>query len=149
MEQAKKHLKISALIVLLFVVLDLVKIVAELFLGELSSAQASGNLVLITQIILLVVSALLLLPSVYVGIKSLRIAKNPVPCKAHIVWAAIILVFSALGLIEPVVGMIGQGNFAGNAPALFSALLEIVIYWDVITYARAINKELAKAEQQA
>ena len=149
MEQAKKHLKVSSYIVLLFVVLTLIELIAAIFLGDLSSAQAPGNLVLITQIFLLVFSALLMLPKIYVGIKGLRIAKNPVPCKKHIVWAVIILVFTALELIEPISAMIRQGDFSGNARVFFSIMLEVVIYWDYIVYARSLNKELAKTEEQA
>ena len=144
MEQARKHLKISSFVVLLFAGLTLLQIITELVFGELNSAQipagAPENTLLITKIIVLVVSLLLLLPSVYVGLKGLRIAKEPNSSKGHIIWAGIIFVFSILELIDPVVGILKYGSWGENAGALFSIALDMVIYYDYIKYARAVAK---------
>ena len=144
MEQAKKHLKVSSLIVLLFAALTLLQIVTELFFGDLKSAVipdgAPENILMITQIVIMVVSLLLLLPSIYVGVKGLRIAKNPSSGKAHIVWACIILAVSVSGLIDPVVAIIKQGGGFENFSSLFSIILDVVIYYDYIKYAREIAK---------
>ena len=147
MEKARKKLKTESLLVLLFAALSLIQVIAELWFGELSTVDAPENLVRITQIILLVVTVLFTLPKVYVGIRGLRIAKNPVATKGHIVWAIIIFVFSALGLIEPVIGFVQQGDTYENISALFSVLLEMTIYFDYIMCARAVRKEyLQEAE---
>ena len=150
MEKAKKHLKISSLVVLVFVAMSLMEIAAEIFLGDLGSAQipagAPDNILQITRTILLVFSVLLLLPKLYVGIKGLRIAKKPNDSKGHIILAIIIFAFSALCLIEPVMNVIKQGSIQDNASAIFGVLLELAIYYDYIMYARAVAKESSKIE---
>ena len=144
MEQARKNLKISSIVVLVFAGVYLVQIVAELLYGKLNHATipegAPENLLLITKIILFAVSLLFLLPQVYVGVRGLRIAKNPTPSKGHIVWAVILLVLAALGLIEPVARMISRGGAYDNVTTLFSLLLEVTIYLEYINYARAVRK---------
>lgn len=144
MEQTRKHLKISSFVVLLFAALSLLQIVTELLFGELNSTQipvgAPENTLLITKIILLVVSLLFLLPEVYVGLKGLRIAKRPNSSKGHIIWAGIILVFSVLELIDPVIAILKHGGGAENISALFSVFLDVAIYYDYIKYAKAVAK---------
>ena len=144
MEETRKHLKTSSFVVLLFAGLSLLRIITELLFGELNSAQlpegAPENTLLITKLILLAVSLLLLLPKVYVGVKGLRIAKKPDSSKGHIIWAGIILAFSAFELIDPAVAIVKHGNVAENVSALFGVLLEVTIYYEYIKYARAAAK---------
>ena len=147
MKQTLKHFKTASLVVLLFAGFSLLQIVSELLFGELNSAPlpagAPENTLMIAKIILLVVSLLLLLPKFYVGIKGLRIAKNPNASKRHIIWATIILVFSIVELIEPAVATVKQGGGYENISALCSVLVEVAIYYDYIKYARAVAKEVA------
>ena len=144
MEQTRKHLKLSAIVVLVFAGLSLVQIISELLFGDINSAEipeaSPENVLLITKIILLVVSFVLLLPQIYVGIKGLKVAKNPDNSKGHIVWACILLVLSVIDLIEPITGFFSQGFVYENITAFFSVLLEITIYYDFIKYARAVLK---------
>lgn len=144
MEQSKKNLRVSSIVVLVFAGLTLLQIVSELLLGELNEATipegAPDNILLITKIILLAVTVALLLPQIYIGCKGLRVAKNPDSSKAHIVWAVILLVFSVLGLISPVVNMIEQGGIYENTATLLSVLLEVVIYFEYIKYAKEVSK---------
>jgi len=145
MEEARKHLRITSFIVLLFAGLTLFRTVVALLFGELNSVQlpegAPENTLLITKIILLVVSVLLLLPELYVGLKGLRIAKKPNASKGHIIWAGIILVFLVLGLIDPVVAILKYGIETENIISLFSIFLEVTIYYDYIKYARVVAKQ--------
>ena len=145
MEQSRKNLKISSIVVLIFAGFSLLQIVAELLFGELNNAAipegGPNNVLLITKIFLLAVSVLLLLPSVYVGVKGLKVAKRPDSSKSHIILAVILLVFAALGLVEPAIGFVKQGELTDNLSSLFGALLEVVIYFEYIQYARAVAKK--------
>ena len=143
--ETRKHLKLSSIVILLFAGFSLLQIVSELWFGDLNNAAipegAPNNVLLITRIFVVGVSVLLLLPSVYVGVKGLKMAKNPDDSKGHIVWATIILVIAVLNLFDPILGFINQKNTTETLGALFSVLLEISIYFDYVKYAKAIAKE--------
>ena len=146
MEKATKQLKQSSIFVLLFAGFSLLQIVGTLIWGDLNSAEipagAPENVLLITKIILLSVSLVLLLPKIYVGIKGLKIAKNPAPAKAHIVWGVIILVFNILNIIEPATAALKDGLSYDTTSAIFSVLLDVVIIYEYIIHARAVAKAL-------
>ena len=142
MEQAKKHLKISSMLVLLFVGISLLEIATELMFGDINSAPipdgAPDNILLITKTFVMVVALVLMLPKIYVGIKGLKIAKYPNTSKGHIIWAVIIFVFTLLGLVEPAMAILKQDSV--NISALFGVLLELAIYYDYIKYAKLVAK---------
>ena len=114
-------------------------------LGDLNSAAvpegSPENIVLITKMILLGVSLVILLPKFYVGIKGLKIAKNPDSSKKHITWAKIILVFEALGLINPIIAILNQGSIADQFMAITDVGLEVIIIYEYIKYAKALAKQ--------
>ena len=143
--EKRKHLKWSSVAILAFVGFTLLELVAEIFLGELNNVAvpegAPANVLLITKIILLCVSALFTLPGIYVGLKGLKIAKNPDSSKGHIVWAKILLAIAVLSLAAPVFGFISKADGVETLGGLFSILLEIVIYFDYIKHATAVAKE--------
>ena len=144
MEQSRKQFKIASLVVLIFTAFTLVNLIAEIFYGDLSNAAlpegAPSNALAVTQIFVLVFSFVMLLPQVYIGWKGLRVAKNPDDSKGHIIWAAILLGFAVLGLIEPVIALIQQGGTYGNISDLFGGLLDVIIFYEYIQYARAVLK---------
>ena len=144
MEQSRKNLKLSAIVVLAWAGATLIGLISELLYGEINSAAipegAPDNILLITKIFLVSISLLLLLPQVYVGIKGLRIAKNPNSSKGHIVWAVILLVFAVLGIIDPIVNLAKSGDTFNDIRSLSSIVLEIVIYFEYIKYAREVRK---------
>ena len=145
MEQTLKHFKISSFAVLILAGFSLFEIISELLFGELNSAQlpagAPENTLLIAKIVLLAVSVLLLLPKFYVGIKGLRIAKNPNTSKRHITWAMIIFAVLLLELIGPAVTAIQQGGGYDNISAVCGVLMELAFYYDYIKYAKAVAKQ--------
>ena len=142
MEQAKKHLKISSMLVLLFVGISLLEIATELMFGDINSAPipdgAPDNILLITKTFVMVFALVLMLPKIYVGIKGLKIAKYPNASKTHIIWAVIIFVLTLLGLVEPAMAILKQDSV--NISALFGVLLELAIYYDYIKYAKLVAK---------
>jgi hypothetical protein len=147
MEQTRKYLKLSSISVLALAVFSLLQIVSELLYGELNNAAipegAPENILLITKIFLFSVSLLLTLPSVYVGIKGLRIAKKPNSSKGHIVWAIILLVLASLSLIEQGVGFIHDGFKFENISAFWSIAIEVAVLAEYIKFSIAVRKTVA------
>ena len=144
MEQSRKHLRISSWIILLFAALTFIQLLGELAWGEINHAVipdgAPENVVDIAKIFIAVLTLLCLIPEVYVGIKGLRVAKNPNSSKAHIVLAIVIFVFTLLSLVSPVIGFFGGDDAGENISTVFSLLLNASIYFDYIKYARLVAK---------
>jgi uncharacterized membrane protein YhaH (DUF805 family) len=144
MEQTRKNFKTASIVVLIFAGLSLLSVIVGLIFGDFNSvevpADAPENILLMTKTLLLVVSLIFLLPQVYIGVKGLKIAKTPDKSKGHIVWAVILLVFSVLSLITPVVNMVTQGDIMDNVGTLLGALLEVIVYYEYIKYAREVLK---------
>lgn len=142
MQNPRKFLKVYSIFILILSVFTLTSIVVELWFGELNEAQipegSPENVLLIARIIILSISALLLLPQFYVGIKGLKIAKNPTPARAHIFWGIIIFVFTILGVIEPISILVKQGFSYRNLSSVFNIAIEAFIFFDYVRYARAV-----------
>ena len=141
----KKHLKWSSIAILALTGFTLLQLVFEMIFGELNNAElpegSPANILLITKIFVLCVSALLMIPSIYVGIKGLKVAKNPDASRAHIIWAIILFALSVVSLVEPLLGVIGQENTRENIDSLLSILVSVSVYFDFIKEARAVRKE--------
>lgn len=149
MEQSRKNLKNSSIIVLALAGLSLLNILFELFFGELSGELnnatvpegAPENTVLITQIFILVVSVLMLLPQAYIGIKGLKIAKKPNASKGHIVWGIILVVLTAAGLISPLVSFLkGTGEAFGNVSEFLSIAVDVAVLVGYVKFAMDVRK---------
>ena len=144
MEKTKKNLKITSVVLLIMAGFSLLNILAELCFGEINSAAlpegAPGNILLIAKIILLAISSLLLWPQIYISIKGLKIAKNPNASKRHIFWATVLLILSVIALISPVVDLLNQVSVYQNVGAVLSILIDVVLYFEYVKYAKAIAK---------
>ena len=142
MEQSRKHLKISSIVVLIFAGLFMLELVSGLVFGDITSVEGvSEEALRITRIFVLSISLVMMLPQIYIGIKGLLIAKNPNAYCGHIVWAIILFVFSVLSLVSPIVGMFQQGIVYQPIKELFGVLLEVLVYFDYIRYAKAVRAE--------
>ena len=144
MEQSRKNLKTTSIVVLALAGLSLLNILFELFFGEFKETidnatipdGAPDNIILITQIFILVVSVLILLPQVYIGIKGLKIANKPDTSKGHIVWGIILVVFTAAGLITPFVALVqGNGTVFENVAELLSIAVDVMILVEYVKFA--------------
>ena len=144
MKQACKHLKVSSILVLVLAAVDLLRLMAALFYGEINSVElpegSPENILLITKLVLLVISMALTLPRVHVGLKGMRIANHPDRSVGHIVWAIIIFVLAVTNLFSPIGGLIKQEDVVNNVGTLLSVLLEVLVYFDYIRYALIIRK---------
>ena len=145
MEKNRKGLKITSIILLIFAGSSILNILGEMFFGEINNIAVpdggSVNILLITKLIILAVSALLLWPQVYIGIKGLRVAKAPNASKGHIFWAIALFIFSVLGLISPTLELLREIDVYQNVGAILSILVEACLYFEYIRFAKAIAKE--------
>ena len=143
--EAKKLLKLNSIIILVFAVITLANLVVNVCFGFGSDVKlpegSPENLLLITQIFLISVSTIFMIPKIYVGIKGLRVAKKPVSTKAHIIWAFILLVFAALSFVSSVSDMINNGIGGLRIASALAIVVEIIAYIDYIKYAKAVAKE--------
>jgi hypothetical protein len=144
MEKARKNLRISSIVILIFAGLSLINIVAQLIWGDFSNAPipdgSSDNILLIAKTVLLGVSLLLLIPDVYIGVKGLKAAKNPISSKGHIVWATILFVLSIIALISPILGLFSSDSVRESISAILSCLVQILIYFEYIRDAKRVAK---------
>ena len=142
MEQLKKHLKISSIVVLIFTLGTVFNIIAGLMeLNALNVPEgAPDNTLMITRIILMVVSAILILPQFYIVFKGLKIAKKPNSSKSHIVVAIILFIFTLLSLLCSSFTLI-EGMSNEGIGTLLGIAIEASVYFDYIMAARAVANE--------
>ena len=135
MSNSRKHLKISSILVLVLAAATFIKTVVSVIFGDLPSA-----IVLITQISLFIFSAVLLLPQIYVGVKGILVSMHPTRSKLHIIVAIVLIIFSIIGLVFPIIGIINREAIFDNIGTIIGLLLEILVYFDYIKYAKMASK---------
>lgn len=144
MEKARKNLRITSIVVLIFAGLSLINIVAQLIWGDFSNAPipegSSDSVLFIAKIVLFGISLLLLIPDVYIGVKGLKVAKKPGSSKGHIVWAIILFVLSIIALISPIVSLFSAESIRESISAILSGLVQILIYFEYIKDAKTLVK---------
>ena len=145
MSNARKNLKYMSIVILALTVFTLIRVLLDVFSLEIDAdAVADGvtaGLVLFAQIFVCAFSLILLLPQVYVGVKGLKISKTPDSSRAHIVWATILAVLSALGILSPISAMVQTGDFANNFAALLDAATDAAVYIAYVGFAKQVLKE--------
>ena len=138
----RKYLKNISIIVLILAGIFLINLVRGIFFDGLNQAAipegAPENTLQITQIFMLVMSLLFLLPQIYVGVKGLKIANEPDASKGHIVWASILLATAAWSVASGLFSMIGDGVTLSSVFDIAVVAVETVVYWVYIKFARAI-----------
>ena len=135
MSNSRKHLKISSILVLVLAAATFIKTVVSVIFGGIPSA-----IVLITQISLFIFSAVLLLPQIYVGVKGILVSMHPTRSKLHIIVAIVLFIFSIIGLVFPIIGIINREAIFDNIGTIIGLLLEILVYFDYIKYAKMASK---------
>lgn len=145
MDQSRKNLKVSSIVILLLGVWSLVDVLLQVFFGEINNAQipagAPDNILEITRIFLIVVSALILLPQFYIGIKGLVVTNKPNSSKGHIRWAIVLLVFTIIGFVDAVIKVIGGQSIKEYISVFLNLAFEGVLYYEYIVFARLVAKE--------
>ncbi len=143
MSNSRNHLKEASFLVLLFTAFSFIRMIIQLFVGfeaDPTQVGVSHEIIVATMIVVFVVGLILLLPQLYVGVKGMKIAKNPTSAKGHIVWAVILLVFSAFGIIATVSSIAEQVNVVDNVITLVDHALDVIVYCMYIKYANRVLK---------
>ena len=143
MSISRNHLKEASFLVLLFTAFSFIRMLIQVFVGfeaDPTQVGVSHEIIVVTMIVMFVVGLILLLPQLYVGVKGMKIAKNPTSSKGHIVWAVILLVFSAFGIISTVTSIAEQINVVDNVITLVDHALDVIVYCMYIKYANRVLK---------
>ena len=143
MSISRNHLKEASFLVLLFTAFSFIRMIIQVFVGfeaDPTQVGVSHEIIVVTMIVMFVVGLILLLPQLYVGVKGMKIAKNPTSSKGHIVWAVILLVFSAFGIISTVTSIAEQINVVDNVITLVDHALDVIVYCMYIKYANRVLK---------
>ena len=143
MSISRNHLKEASFLVLLFTAFSFIRMIIQVFVGfeaDPTQVGVSHEIIVVTMIVMFVVGLILLLPQLYVGVKGMKIAKNPTSSKGHIVWAVILLVFSAFGIVSTVSSIAEQINVIDNVITLVDHALDVIVYCMYIKYANRVLK---------
>lgn len=144
MLNARKNLKCLSAVVLALAGLSFIRVIWDAFFTEFNVESlpegTTAGVVLAAQIVVCVVGCILLLPQIYVGVKGLKIAEKPDHSKAHIVWATILTVISAIGIIPLVVNIVNAGNVFENVVELIDLATDVAIYVAYISCAKQVLK---------
>ena len=148
MEKMRKNLKITSIAILILTVFSLVTSITTLaFDGiqvpeESLSGGLSKDIAYITLTIIWVFGIITLLPSIYIGLKGLKIAKNPDNSKSHMVWAVIMIILGGISAITSVSSLSGSADLLGDILSLISTLLQIALYVIFFREAKQIRNSL-------
>ena len=144
MNNARKNLKLMSIVILALAVFTLIRVGMSAFSIDFNMEElpegATSSFVLAAQIGMCVFSFILLLPQIYVGLKGMKISKNPDNSKAHIVWATILAVLSVIAILSPVGNMIQTGDIAGNFAELIDMVTDAAVYIAYIGFAKQVLK---------
>ena len=144
MSNARKNLKWLSTVVLALAGLSFIRVIWDAFFTDFNVESlpegTTAGVVLAAQIMLSVVGCILLLPQIYVGVKGLKIAEKPDHSRAHIVWAIILTVISAIGIISPAANIINAENVFENVVEFIDMATDIAIYVAYIGYAKQVSK---------
>ena len=131
-------------IVLALAALSLISIIYELIAGEINSSEipagSPDNILMITKIILLVVSAIMLIPQTYVGIKGIMVAKKPNSSRFHILVAMVLFGFLAIEVILELVGIFTKGDIGQSIADFLSLAVDAAIMLDYVRCANEVAR---------
>ena len=149
MENAKKQLKTYSIVVLILAAFSVVRSILQVILTDydklyldalVKDPATTKAIVTAGAIITVVVSLILVLPQVFVGYRGMKVAKNPDSKKGFIVWAWILLVLAGIGVISGIVSLVNSSDILGTITSIADALLDAVIFFCVIHYAKIVQK---------
>ena len=141
MEKARKSLKEMSIVMLILAGLSFIKsCVVFIDAGlKLDSAEYTEGALITGVVILCIFGLVLCIPEIYIGIRGIKIAKNPVGTKGHIVWAIILLVLSAIATVSAIFNIF-QGVNTSTIADLANAVLDVCILILYINSAKAVQK---------
>ena len=138
-KKAKTGLKFTSECILILLAVSFVRSILEIFLTDVKIDGVSEGLIIASKIILCVLFAMIIfIPQIYIGVKGIKIAKNPTDSKSHIVWAVIFVIFAFISAISAIVDMVNTGDIAANIFVLIDGVVDIALYLCYIVYAKRV-----------
>ena len=143
MENYRKHLRDMSILVLVFAVIGCVRAILNVFMMDFNMEAlpdgATAGIVLVSQIITTVFMLIFAIPDFYIGVKGLKISKNPDSSKAHIVWATILAVLSVFALLSHISGL-AQSGIVNGLINIIGTAADVAIYVWYIVCAKQVRK---------
>ena len=143
MENYRKHLRDMSILVLVFAVIGCVRAILNVFMMDFNMEAlpdgATAGIVLVSQIIMTVFMLIFAIPDFYIGVKGLKISKNPDSSKAHIVWATILAVLSGLSVLS-YISSLTQGDIVNGLINVIGTALDVAIYVLYIICAKKVRQ---------
>ena len=149
MNNAKKELKLMSILILAFAALTIVMNCIKAFTGGLTITELPAdakNLGLtleayqIVAYITFALTLLFILPNVFVGLRGLKMSKEPAKTKGHIVWAFILGALALVSMFSHIPQAIGTPNF-DNIWTVIDKAVEAFIFGTYIYYAILVYRE--------
>jgi uncharacterized membrane protein YhaH (DUF805 family) len=143
-EKARKSLKELSVLVLAFAAYSLIRVVlGAIFTDFDASVLPEGTtegMFTVGKIVLCAISLILLLPQIYVGVKGLKVSKNPDNSKGHITWATVLAVISVIGVISSAYNLIQAGEIVNDILEMADMLIDVALFGFYVKYAKQILK---------
>ena len=153
----RKNLHDYGLVLVILGILDLFMfvstIVASLIDGTITKviATAEPDIIVAVKVILgLVVGlmGLIVLADVFIGIKALKVSKNPNADKGYITAAKVFFVMSVIASISHIVTLFnGSVSVVDTVLNLVSAVLGAVVYFLFVKAAQAVRRDVLNGEK--
>ena len=145
MEKSRRKLKSAGILVLMFTIESIIELVAQFLLTDFNDmALPEGlpaNTWLIAKIVALAILIIPMIPSIYVGIKGVKVANDPDYSRAHIVWAVIILIFKIFELASAVLLTLAGEDPLAMVGYVVLAFIDVIIYINFIKWAKRVYNE--------
>ena len=143
MNQAKKRLKFISECILILLAVSFIKSILEIFLKDVTIDDVSESLIITSKIVIcLLFTVIIFIPQLYIGVRGLKIAKNPNSSKSHIIWAVIFAGFAILSIISAIVGMVNTGDIARNIFGIVNGGIDLAMYSCYIVFAKQVFDEV-------
>ena len=141
-EQTKKNLRIISLCLVIFSIVSLALAAMDLITFWMDRDNYSGTsdgVVLASIGIVGVMSLLMVAVQIYIGLKGMKVAKEPDSSKGHITWATVLLVLSIIALVSPVMEMIQTKAIVANVVTIIDCLVDVHLYYYFIKWAKEVR----------
>ena len=141
-EQTKKNLRIISLCLVIFSIVSLALAAMDLITFWMDRDNYSGTsdgVVLASIGIVGVMSLLMVAVQIYIGLKGMKVAKEPDSSKGHITWATVLLVLSIIALVSPVMEMIQTKAIVANVVTIIDCLVDVLLYYYFIKWAKEVR----------
>ena len=146
MEKNRKNLRDFSIIILALVALSLIRSIVTVCINGFPQPTnipegMTKEIAKVITIITFALSFVLLLPQIYLGVKGIKIANgSSTSGKAHIIWALILIVFSAITVISSISDLTKAFNL-DSVLNLLGPVVDLALFAFYYIYARKVAND--------